>query len=78
MTARLWTAADGRLLGSPLRHQGRVIAVAFSPDGNTVLTGSDDMKARIWDVASGRLRLEPPPARRSRSQSLPSAPMGVR
>lgn len=42
----------------PLRascsHQGVVMAVAFSPDGKTVLTGSDDQTARLWDTATGK------------------------
>jgi WD40 repeat protein len=28
--------------------------VAFSPDGKTVLTGSEDDAARLWDTATGR------------------------
>ena len=27
--------------------------MAFSPDGKTVLTGSDDHSARLWDVSTG-------------------------
>ena len=27
--------------------------MAFSPDGKTVLTGSDDKTARLWDAATG-------------------------
>jgi WD40 repeat protein len=36
-------------------HIGRVNALAFSPDGRYVLSGSDDGIARIWDAAGGRL-----------------------
>jgi WD40 repeat protein/tetratricopeptide (TPR) repeat protein len=34
--------------------RGRVDRVAFSPDGKTVLTGSWDGTARLWDNATGR------------------------
>ena len=53
-TARLWDAATGKPIGRPLMHQGgSSIAVAFSPDGKTVLTGGDDQTARLWDAATG-------------------------
>ncbi len=35
-------------------HGDQVRAVAFSPDGNTILTGSNDKTARIWDATTGR------------------------
>ena len=44
----------GDPFGTPLRHQGILMAVAFSPDGKTVLTGSMDKTARLWDAATGR------------------------
>ena len=28
--------------------------MAFSPDGKTVLTGSDDKTARLWDASTGQ------------------------
>src|SRR5262249_8555011 len=34
--------------------QGPVTAVAFSPNGKTILTGSADLTARLWEVASGQ------------------------
>lgn len=32
------------------KHEKEVISVAFSPDGKTILTGSGDKTARLWDV----------------------------
>jgi WD40 repeat protein/tRNA A-37 threonylcarbamoyl transferase component Bud32 len=36
-----------------LEHDGPVLAVAFTPDGKTILTGSEDGKVRFWDAATG-------------------------
>jgi WD40 repeat protein len=35
-------------------HTAPVWAVAFSPDGTRVLTGSQDNTARLWDAATGK------------------------
>ena len=35
-------------------HTDAVLAVAFSPDGATALTGSSDNTAKLWEVGTGR------------------------
>jgi hypothetical protein len=53
-TARLWDAATGEPVGRPFSHKDAVLAVAFSPDGRSVLTGSRDGTAQLWDAATCR------------------------
>jgi WD40 repeat protein len=36
-----------------------ISALAFSPDGKRILTGSPDGTIRIWEVATGKLILPP-------------------
>jgi WD40 repeat protein/serine/threonine protein kinase len=43
-----------RGLRGSLEHRGSITAVAFSPDGKTILTGSKDGTARLWDVATSK------------------------
>jgi WD40 repeat protein/tetratricopeptide (TPR) repeat protein/predicted Ser/Thr protein kinase len=52
--ARFWETASGRPIGPPLQHQDGITSVAFSPDGKTVLTGSNDKTARQWELATGK------------------------
>lgn len=52
-TARIWDVATGRELRSLSGHLKGVTAVAFSPDGTRVATGSLDATVRVWDPASG-------------------------
>ena len=36
-------------------HDGPVNKLAFTPDGRTLVSASDDKTARVWNVASGEL-----------------------
>jgi WD40 repeat protein len=31
-------------------HSGEINAVAFSPDGSTIVSGSDDQTIKVWDA----------------------------
>jgi WD40 repeat protein len=42
------------LIRTLVEHTKETLSIAFSPDGRTVLSGSRDGTARLWDVSSGR------------------------
>jgi WD40 repeat protein len=46
--------AMARLGTVRLRHGADVWTLAFAPDGKTLLSGSYDKTARLWDVATGK------------------------
>ena len=47
------TYQGNRARGLVTGHEKQVYAVAFSPDGKTLATGSEDLTARFWDAATG-------------------------
>ncbi|HZW33235.1 MAG TPA: M56 family metallopeptidase [Isosphaeraceae bacterium] len=61
---RTWDISAGRqrVHMRRLGEHGRFVhGLAFSPDGRTLVSGGDDGKLKVWDIAAGRLvqSLEP-------------------
>jgi WD40 repeat protein/uncharacterized caspase-like protein len=50
----LWDLQTGRKLRSFSGHTEPVTSLAFSPDGQKLLSGSRDETAILWDVATGK------------------------
>jgi WD40 repeat protein len=57
-SVRLWDLATRKQLIPPLRHQGPVSDVTFSPDDKMIATGSAsssrDKSTQLWDLATGQ------------------------
>src|SRR6185503_10155197 len=51
---RLFDFASGRLVALLDGHENIVLALAFSPDGQRLISGSQDKTAIIWDVETRR------------------------
>src|SRR5262249_53581786 len=51
--ARVLDPADGREHARLRGHTGPILAAAFSPDGNRIVTSSRDATIKLWD-ADGR------------------------
>ena len=47
--ARLWNAASGKQLGR-FQHKHLVTCLAFSPEGEEFVTGSEDKSVKLWNV----------------------------
>jgi RNA polymerase sigma factor (sigma-70 family) len=74
----VWDTATGRELE---RFKGKIraaVAVAFSPDGKTLLTAKPKVVIEQWDVATGNLvRRSAPPPESGDSDWLPNDPVAV-
>lgn len=50
---RLWDLNTGRAVVTLSGHQAQIIGLAFSPDGNRLVSGARDKSIRIWSVSAG-------------------------
>jgi WD40 repeat protein/predicted Ser/Thr protein kinase len=81
-TIRVWDAATGKPVGSPLEQPGVVRVMAYSPDGTWLVAAGDFEDKRLfwvlfWDTATGReIRRIPVPY--STVQHLAVSPDGTR
>ena len=66
--ARLWSAADGRQIGSLMKHEAvvfdasgrpRPMTAVVSPDGKLIASGGSDMTVRLWNAANSEPIGEP-------------------
>jgi hypothetical protein len=54
--AKLWDVATGKERLTIKRHSDAVEALAFAPDGLTLVTGGSDAMIKLWDVNTGEER----------------------
>ncbi len=58
-TLRLWDARTGACRASVEGHADRVCACAFSPDGQTIVSGSRDNTVKLWEARTAARRTTP-------------------
>jgi len=67
--AQIYRLGTGLPVGAPLAHKDGVLRANFSPDGQRVITASEDFTAIVWEAATGR-QLTPPLKHHGRVRSV--------
>jgi WD40 repeat protein len=52
--AQVWETKTGKPVGPRLNHSDGVLTAVFSPDGQRVVTTSEDFTSVVWDFRSGK------------------------
>ncbi|WP_026100500.1 serine/threonine-protein kinase [Fortiea contorta] len=53
-TIKLWNLATGEEISTLNGHSLRVNVVSITPDGKTLVSGSDDNTIKVWNLATGK------------------------
>lgn len=51
--AKIWDVETQKLLFDLEGHEGEIISLNFSSDGDWIVTGSFDKTAKVWDIWTG-------------------------
>jgi eukaryotic-like serine/threonine-protein kinase len=54
VTINIWDATSGTMIAALRGHKGPVYALAYSPDGTRLASGSADKTIRLWEPGSGK------------------------
>jgi len=58
-TIHIWSVQTGQLLDQLAGHEGPVSCLAFTPDGNSLISGSWDNTVRVWSIFARTQTSEP-------------------
>jgi WD40 repeat protein len=75
-TVLIYSTTNFEILHKLERHEKEVTFVAWSPDDMKIISCSKDGKARVWDVASGRLMRDVEHNANDNSHAITSATWG--
>jgi WD40 repeat protein/predicted Ser/Thr protein kinase len=75
-TIRIWNLRTGTLLHTIAAHKLWINALALTPDGNILASGSSDRSIRLWDFERGSRILTIAPAHSGAVQALAISPDG--
>lgn len=53
-TIQVWDIHEGTVQRTLSGHTGKINSLDFSPNGKTLVSGSDDQTMRLWDAATGK------------------------
>ena len=53
MTVIIWDVTTGKSIQTFRGHSDVVRSIAYSPNGNSIASGSEDATVKLWDVNTG-------------------------